>query len=98
MKYKAHLLVNKTGDTAGDITTWHGGGKSLVDLSGTIDGATATIYLDVANGYNTNIVELAMTELGVYELNGIPNDASIKCVVSGSGASTDLTCVMVDVE
>ena len=97
MKYKARLLDGVTTDVSGDtIDSWQGGRVAVIHLTGTIDGATATIYIDVGLGFGTNATELAMTELGIYSLPYVPNDAIIKCTVSGAGAGTDLDCLMVD--
>ena len=100
MKYKARLLVNKTDDTAGEEIIWRGSPDVAIHLSGVIDGATATLYLDFGDGFGTNTSELAMTSLGIYNLgNGkIPEGTNTKTIVSGAGPATDLSCVMVDAQ
>jgi len=97
MKITATLLDSVTTNTNGPvIDSWQGGRYAYVDLSGTIDTATVTIYFDIGNGYNTNTSELAMTELGVYTLGPIPVGAKVRATVSSVGVSTDLSCLMVN--
>jgi len=96
MKISATLLDGVTSNSNGDPVDWQGGRYGVLDLSGTIDTATVTIYFDIGNGYNTNTSELAMTTLGIYSLGPIPVGTTIRATVSSVGAGTDLDCLLVN--
>lgn len=97
MQITATLLDGVTTNTNGPaIDSWQGGRYGVIDLSGTIDGATVTIYFDLGNGYNTNTSELSMTSLGVYGPIVIPVGAIIRATTTGVGGSTDLDCLLVN--
>lgn len=91
---REYLLTNETADGDGTIITWSGGG-AVLDFSGTLDGATATISIDVGAGYNYNPTDMVLSALGVYSLNYIPTGALVKATVASAGATTDLNLIII---
>ena len=88
------LLEDQTTNGDGTPATWDGG-KAIINLFGTTGGATATLYIDIGGGYNTN-ADLAKMETGLYEVVSIPAGSLLKMTVSNAGASTDLSAIMVN--
>jgi hypothetical protein len=91
---KAELFKNKL--VAGDSPnfTWLGG-LMFLDINGTVDGAEISLFINAGNGNKTN-PDLTKSETGLFEVGIVPAGSQINCVISGAGASTNLSVIAVN--
>lgn len=95
METKVALFKNQTEDGASSEISWSGG-TPVFFVTGVLDGgsiqAQGTVY------GSTESIGDAITEAGIYSADTpIPEKTGISCVVSGSGLSSDITVVLMDV-